>query len=132
MGKDFASSVKLHIKSLIAASKPDVLLFAKLMGVNPFVRHKLTWLIDVFQIDQLSSVSAHLQLNLVEHAVGENVSTALITKLPNTIYVLFICMQITTLATHHLCLLVDLQTELILQLCTNNVFTVQNAQGMCI
>ena len=78
----------------------------------------------MFQIDQLSSVSPDLQLNLVEHAVGEDVSTAL----PNTISVLFICMQITTLATHHLCLLVDLQTEL--HLCINTVFTIQSAQLM--
>ena len=58
----------------------------------------------MFQIDQLSSVSAHLQLNLVEHAVGEDMSRAL----SKTISILFICVQITTL----ICLLVDLHNEL--------------------
>ena len=56
--------------------------------------------IEVFQIDQLSSVSVHLQLNLIEHAVGRYVSSALL----NTISILFICMEITAVATHHLCL----------------------------
>ena len=79
---------------------------------------------EVLQIDQLSSVSVHLQLNLVEHAVGEDVSSAL----SNTTFILFICMQITMLAIHHLCLLVDLHTEL--QLCINDAFTIQSVQLM--
>ena len=70
----------------------------------------------VFQTDQLSSVSVHLQLNLVEHVVGEDVSSAL----PNTLSILFTCMRITTLAIHGLCLLVDSHTEL--QLCANDTF----------
>ena len=48
--------------------------------------------------------------------------------LPNTVSILFICMQITMLAIHHLCLLVDLHAEL--QLCINDAFTIQNAPLM--
>ena len=43
---DIVSSVKLDIKSLIAASQTNVLLFAKLMGVNPFVENRLTLLMS--------------------------------------------------------------------------------------
>ena len=78
----------------------------------------------MFQIDQFSSVSVHLGLNLIEHAIAEYASSAL----PNIISIQFICMQITTLAIHHLCLLVYLHTEL--QFCINDAFTLQNAQLM--
>ena len=78
----------------------------------------------MFQSDQFNSVSVYLQLNLVEHAVGEDGSSAI----PNTISILFICMQITRLAINHLCLSVDLHTEL--QLFINDAFTIQNAQLM--
>ena len=44
--------------------------------------------IDVLQIDQLSSVSVHLRLNLIEHAVEKDMPSAL----PNTIFILFVCM----------------------------------------
>ena len=57
--------------------------------------------LEVFHIDQLSSVSVHLWLNLISYAVGEYGSSAL----PNTTSILFICTQITTLAIHHLCYL---------------------------
>ena len=78
----------------------------------------------MFQINQLSSVSVHLQLNLVEHEVGQDVSSAL----PNRISILFIFMQITTLAIHNLALLVDLHTEL--QLCINDAL-IQYWQTNC-
>ena len=95
-----------------------MLMYSICFGPLFVVCWNVLWL-DVFQIDQFSSVSVHLGLNLIEHAVAAYVSSAL----PNTISIQFICMQITTLAIHHLCLLGDLHTEL--QFCINDAFTPQ-------
>ena len=133
----FVSLYVLIISVVINNTIPEYSIFIILMFCSYLVfsqhltKSMVNWtipilyaMLEVFQIDQLNSVSVHLQLNLVKHVVAKSVSSVL----RNTIYILFVCMQITTLAMHHLCLLVDLHKEL--QLCINDVFAIQNAQLM--